>query len=293
MGFNMSNLLAGLVGAYQSQVHEQKALTTGQIATLQIPVNGKIQSLGLIFYTSGGAPVTEAQIRAEIGNINLRLNGRDIINAPVTMLLDLYEAYGTRVGVPTAVAGTVELNIGRLIFLDPFIRNAVGFGTADVSSIQVQVTAGTLSAIASVKAVSQRLPVNENLGTYCKFINYPQSFNTTGDVTVDTLPRDANSSYLAVMTDDGASGTITFGEVRVNSLSITDKLDSALNALFTSNKGLIQPSGYYMYNFNDGQINSNIPMLGVTDLRFITTFSVAPGAAGFNMGALTMVTSTQ
>lgn len=286
----MSALMSG---PFQSQIHEQKTLTTAQVSTIQVPVGGKIQSCALVFYTSAGAVVTEAQIRAEIGNINLRINGRDVINCSATQLLDMYESLGVNVGTAAGIAGVVELNIGRLIFNAPEFRNIVGYGTADVANIQIQVTAGTLSAIASVKACTQRQPLNENLGVYCKFINYPQTFNSTGDVTVDTLPRDANSGYLAVMCDDGASGTITYGEVRVNSQSVTDKLDSALNAQFCSNKRQTQVSGFYLYSFCDGQINSLIPMQGVTDLRFISTFSVAPGAAGFNMTPLTLVQSTQ
>lgn len=278
------------MGLYQSQVHEQKSLASSQVATLQIPVGSKIQSLGLIFYTSGGVPVTEAQIRAEISLIRLTINGRDVVNAPPAQILDLYEALGpSRVGVNTAVAGVIELNIGRLVFVDPAVRDLVGFGTADVASIQVQVTAGTLSAIASVKALSQRSPVAENLGTYCKFVNYPQSFNSTGEHTVDTLPRDSNSAYLLTMIDDGASGTITYSECRLNGMNITEKQDSAISALFASNKGFTQPSGYFCHWFNDGSLMGQLPMKGATDLRFITTFSVAPGAAGYNITPLTLV----
>ena len=281
------------MGLYQSQIHEQKPLTSSQIVTLQIPVGGKIQSLALVFYTAGGVPVTEAQIRAEIGIIRLTLNGRDVVNAPVVQILDLYESLGSaRVGTPAAIAGVVELNVGRLIFVDPVLRDLVGFGTGDVSTIQVQVTAGTLFAIASVKAVSQRTPSPENLGTYCKFINYPQSFNSTGDHTVDTLPRDTNSAYLLTMIDDGASGTITFGECRMNGQTITERQDSAISSLFASNKGFAQPAGYFCHWFNDGSAAGQLPMRGVTDLRFITTFSVAPGAAGYNITPLTLISPT-
>lgn len=278
------------MGLYQSQVHEQKSLASSQVVTLQVPTGGKIQSLGLIFYTSGGAPVTEAQIRSEISLIRLTLNGKDVVNAPPVQILDLYEALGpSRVGVNTAVAGVMELNVGRLIFVDPAVRDLVGFGTADVSSIQIQITAGTLSAIASVKSISQRSPVPENLGTYCKFVNYPQSFNSTGDNTVDTLPKDSNSAYLGVLIDDGASGTITFGECRMNGVTITEKQDTNISALFASNKGFTQPSGYFMHWFNDGSLAGQLPMKGTTDLRFITTFSVAPGAGGYNVTPLTLV----
>lgn len=273
-----------------TQIHEQKALTSSQTATLQVARGGKIQSLGLLFLTGAGAPVTEAQIRAEIGNIRLTLNGRDVVNASAVQLLDLYEALGNKVGTPAGVAGTLELNVGRLVYDSPDARDLFGFGTNDISTIQVQVTAGTLSAIASVVAISARTPEVENLGAHCEFISYPQSFNSTGDHTVDTLPRNMDSSYLAVMIDDGASGTITFGECRVNNQTIRERLSSAMNNQFCSNAGYVQPSGYFSHFFADGSVAGRLPMPGVVDLRFITTFSVAPGAAGYNIGALTMVT---
>lgn len=281
--------MAFKMGLFQTQVHEQKPMASTQITTLQIPTGGKVQSLGLVFYTAGGVPVTEAQLRAEVGNIRLTINGKDVVNCSAIQLLDLYEALATRVGVPAAVPGVVELNIGRLLFVDPALRDLVGFGTADVANIQVQITALTLTNVASVKAVSQRQPVSENLGMYCKFINYPQSFNATGDHTVDTLPRDSNSAYLLTMIDDGPSGTISFGECRVNGVTVTERLDSALNSLFASNKGFVQTAGYFIHFFNDGTLAGRLPMPGVTDLRHITTFSVAPGAAGYNVTPLTLI----
>lgn len=277
------------MGMFTTQNHEQKTLTTAQISTIQVPAGGKIQSLALAFFTGAGALVTEAQIRAEITNIRLTLNGQDIINASPVQLLDLYETLGVRVESPAGLAGVVELNLGRLVFVDPALRDVFGFGTNDVSSIQVQVTAGTLSAIASVQAISERSPVAENLGTYCRFINYAQSFNSTGDNTVDTLPRDTNSAYLALLIDDGASGTMTNSEVRVNAQTIRERLNIGVNDLFNSNKGYAQPAGYFVHAFMDGTLRGQLPMLGVTDLRFVNTFSVAPGAGGYNIGALTAI----
>ena len=275
------------MGMFTTQNHEQKTLTTAQITTLQVPAGGKIQSCALAFFTGAGALVTEAQIRAELTNIRLTLNGQDVVNASPIQILDLYEAMGVRVESPAAVAGVLELNIGRLLFVDPVLKDIFGYGTADVSSIQVQITAGTLSAIASVQTITERSPVNENLGTYCRYINYAVSFNATGDNTLDTLPRDTDSAYLALMINDGASGTITHGEVRVNSSTIRERLNIGVNDLFNSNKGYAQPAGYFVHSFADGTLRGQLPMLGVTDLRFVTTFSVAPGAGGYTVAALT------
>jgi len=277
------------MGIKSTNVHEQKALTSGQNATLQIPSYGKIQSLFLHFLTSAGASVTEAQIRAEIGNIRLTLGGKDVVNSDAVTLLDLYEALGVNISESLGVDGVIELNVGRLFYTDPAVRDLFGWGTADVSTIQVQVTAGTLSAIASVQAYTSREAVNENLGAHSRFIDYPQSFNATGDHTVDTLPRDLDSAYLMVMANDGASGTITDGESKVNSVNVHEKTPLNINKAFASNSKVVQPAGYFCYTFLDGSLTGRLPMVGVTDLRFKTTFSVAPGAGGYKMSALTIV----
>lgn len=271
------------------QTHESKSLSTGGTVTLSIPVGGKIHGVMLRFATSGDADVTEAAIRAEIGLIRLTINGKDIVNAPVTKILDLYEMAGVNVTDPTAVASVVELNVGRLLFTDPDARELFGLGTADVQSVQVSVTAGTLSTIANVQAFTSRSAVNENLGIYAKYINYPISFNSTGDHTVDTLPRDPDNSYLAVLADAGASGTMTKGELRVNNISVKDKVYSAINKLMNSSNRVATPSGYFVYGMLDGSLKTRLPMVNVSDLRFIQTFSVAPGAGGYNMSALTLV----
>ena len=273
-------------------VHEQKTLASGGVATLQVPVYGKIYSLPLQFLLSTGAVASVAQIIAQIANIRLTINGKDIVNASPDKIFTVYSSLGNYVQNPAGTDGVLELNVGRLIFDAPAVRDAFGFGTANVANIQIQVTAGTIPAapndIVSVQAFTSRTAEKENLGIYCKLMNYPQSFNATGDHTVDTLPRDPDSSYLAVFADDGSAGTITFGECRVNNVTITERLPNAVNVQCHAENRIAQPTGHYLYGFTDGDPTSQLPMSGVTDLRFITTFSVAPGASGYNMTALTI-----
>lgn len=269
--------------------HEQKALTSNQTVTLQVPTGGKIMDLVLRFATAAGADATEAQIRAEVGNIRLTVNGEDVVNVPAYKLYDLYEFLGTNVGVAAGLAGAIELNIGRLVMLDPVARDLFGIGTADVANIQVQVTAGTLTNVASVQAFTARQAGDYKRGAYAKFINYPISFNSTGDNTVDTLPRDIDTSYLAVLVEDGASGTITNGECRVNNQIVLDsKFPQSVNNSMLSNNGFTTPAGYFVYSFMDRLLSGRLVMQDVSDLRFINTFSVAPGAGGYSMTALTL-----
>jgi hypothetical protein len=277
------------MSAKTKHVHESKTLTSATDTTLQIPVWGKIHGMSLQFASAAGVVATEAQIRAQIGNIRVSIGGKDILNASATRIFDLYEVLGVNVSAPGSVAGVMELNIGRLLYTDPAARNLMGWGTLDVSSLQITITAGTLDAnIAAVQAFTSRENIKQNLGAYCKFINYPQTFNAAADHSVDTLPRDTDSDYLLVMVDDGASGTISHGECRANNNIQQERIPSAVNALNLSNDRMAQPSGYYVYGFADGSLGSKLEMPGITDLRFINTFIVAPGAAGYNIAPLTL-----
>lgn len=267
------------------QNHDSRVPATGATLTIQCPPYDKIHKIGLRF-TDGGVASTEAEIRAEIGNIRLTINGTDIINTTANALFDLYEFMGVRVGTPAGLPGYLELNLAPLLYIDPAVRDLFGLGTADVQSIQVSVTAGTLVTIDGVQLITGREAVNENLGMHCRVLDYPQNFNSTGDHTVDTLPRDLNQAYLAVLTSDGASGTQTFGECRVNSQTLIERLGRDVNAVAVNQNGQFQPAGFYAYSFTDGNLKNRLPMFNVADLRFINTFSVAPGAAGYVMTAV-------
>jgi hypothetical protein len=273
------------------QKHEEKSLTSSTITTMQIPPGGKIQSLPLYFKQSSGASATEAHIRAEISNIRLAINGQDIINCPAVQLLDMYEIMGVKVQNPAAVAGCLELNIGRLLFANSDIRDLFGFGTADVTSIQVQITAGTLSSIASVQAYSERDPVAEKLGTYCNVLNFPVNYNAASQHSLDTLPKNADTAYLLLAVQAGASGVISSSELRVNSVTVREDAPLNVNKQFLSNGRLDQPTGYYVHAFTEGSPKDNLPLFQVSDLRLLNTFSTAPGSGGYNVttiGAVNM-----
>lgn len=279
------------MGLKRLNAHNSRPLTSGGTETIQVPVYDRIQDVILRF------DGTEAQIRSEIGTIRLAINGTDIINCTALELYDTYEALGVKVFDATGIDGALSLNLGRLIYDQPAVRDQFGWGEVGVTNIQVSITALTLSAISEVTAYTVRdtarnqqgAAVKEALGAHVRLIAYPQVYNAAGEHTADTLPRDLNTAYLMVMASDGASGTISAGRCKVNDLNIYDETPSDVNELHVASQGFAQVSGYYNYLFADGSLGARLPMNGVTDLRFATTFSVAPGAAGYRMLALTAV----
>lgn len=235
----------------------------------------------LRFTTSAGADNTEAEIRAQVASAKLTINGQDVVNASLANIFNAYEIVGqANVQNPTGISGAVELVIGNKLFTDPAVRELFGIGTANVSSITVTVTAGTLTTVANCQVYTARIPVNQNMGAHVRLIDYPVPFNSTGQSTYDNLPRDPSFSYLFVNATNGA-GVISSGECKVNSVQILEPSPPSVNNLFCGNDRMSQITGNFLYHFGNGSVDTRLPMTGVNDLRFITSFSTAPGASGY------------
>lgn len=286
------------------QVHQQVTTATSTTATLQIPTGGKIHQIFLRFSdsTNSDASCTETEIRAEVtGNIRLSLGGIDVVNVLAVRLLDIYKMFGNKLGkTATLTVGGMPLNIAPFMYVDPAARDLVGWGTANVNSIQVQVGMGTVDDCNRLQSFSSREPKNENLGTYGKLVDYPRNFNAQAVDTIDTLPRNLNSAYLALFVNLGASGVAASSEVRVNAAPIREKVPFHTNILWNATFGYdtdaAAASGegvYFTHLFCQGGIDQYLPMKNVTDLRVLTDFSaavggVAPGAAGYTATPLTL-----
>lgn len=278
------------MSTFISNNHESKSLVAGSTSTIQVPLYGRIQSLILLFKKSDGTQPSQADIIADIENIRLSVNGSDIVNCKPYQLFNLYKFLGSKIGNGD-LNGAVELNIGKLVFTDPAVRKMFGFGSNDINSMQVHVTAkATISNdTGTVQAVTQRDKVAQNMNAYMKFQNYTQSFTGTGEHTVDTLPKDLNSAYFFAMIG-GNTSRLSHSEVRVNAETVREKLDADANNIFCSNAGYNPVDNIYTVSFTDGSIDNQYGMTGITDLRFLNTFTTAP-TASYDMAILRGINS--
>jgi hypothetical protein len=77
--------------------------------------------------------------------------------------------------------------------------------------------------------------------------------------------------------------------VKVDNVTVQDPAPQAVNNQLLSNNGYQAISGYYIYNFMDSSPYSRLPMVNVADFRITTNFSVAAGAAGYSVAALSVL----
>lgn len=269
--------------------HETKEVVASATSSLRVPAFGKIHNIYLHFL-NGAANATKSAIEAAVDRVRLSIDGKDIVNCTAAQLFAVYERLGTKLGNSSLDNGVMELNLGRLIFDMGQSKDVFGFGTFNVATIQVQITyKATTTGVTSCQLYTSREAVqNAALGTYPKLYEYPQTYGSTGEHTVDTLPRDINTDYLAIFCDQGASGTgvVSFGELSVNSQNVFDRTPTSVMGTFNNERKMVQPTGLFDYMLTNGTTNDRLPMNGVKDLRLKTTFSTTPD--NYSLLALTL-----
>lgn len=267
----------------QIVVGETQTNASNLTTTLQVATGGVIDQIFLDF---GSA--TEAQIRAEItGNIRLTFDGKQIVNCKASRLLDFFKCLGSLAGGNGAlVAGCIPLNIAPLVYRDPASKLFLGLGTADVQNIQIAIDCGTIVNVANVTARIVKRPLNQVLGTYGSFIDYPREYNAAGTDYLTTLPRTVNTAYLAVMINAGSAGVISNSEIMIGNIPVRQKVPKTVNDWLNRDYGFSTDAAdaagdgqYFVHMLSRTDITSYMGMKNVTDLSVNTTFSTASGGA--------------
>ena len=269
-------------------IHENKSLSANTILTFNVPSFDTIDDI-LLEFSNSGAAATTANIKSSVGKIALNINGEQVINTTVTRLFDFYSMLGNEVQQSARPANVINLNVGRLMFLLPENEDYFAWGCSNINTIQVQVYCnGTVTGVTDCNLITERRPVQSALGAYVKLISYPQSMSAAGISTVDTLPRDSNEAYLAVLASQETGGVIASGECVVNGVNIYDNISMNVDAMLVSQRDYSPVSGYFTYLFADRSRRGFLPMQGVTELRLKTNFTTAPTGGVYDLLACTI-----
>ncbi len=268
-------------------VHDTKPVSAGAVLTYNVPSFSTIDDL-ILRVTNSGAAATKAAIVAAIGKIALNINGEQVINCNCQELYDVYEMLGNQVQ-ETALVNVLSLNIGRLMFKLNADKDYFAWGCADIQTIQLQIYCNsTVTGVTDIEVSTERRSFDSSLSSVIKVINYPQSMAAAGISSVDTLPRDANDGYLAILANTGTGGAISQGECVVNGNTIIDPSAKAALDYVAQSRGFKPLAGYVNYLFADGSARGVLPMNGVTELRLKTTFTTAPTTGTYDLLAISI-----
>jgi len=253
-----------------------RGIAAGALATGEVPTAGTHYALFLRCLTSAGAALTVAQIKAEIGDIIIRINGEQIVEASATFLLDLQKYYGDALGAGN-VDGIIPIWFARPHLATDKERSIFAIGTEDISSFTVDVNVVAVTNLASIEVLSLVTPERRVLGQHIRISKFPQSFGTTGIQEITTLPKEGNNvGYMALHLEE-SGGTIDKATVKLGGNNIFEDVDPNLNQVLLELAKRTPQSGYFHIDFSrSNDLLGFLPMANVKDFRQQIEWSVSP-----------------
>jgi hypothetical protein len=270
-----------------TQIKKQPSMlgiAAGGRAAINIPTTGTHYALFLECTTAAGVALTRAQIIADVGDIIVRIDGTEIITATATFLLDLQKYYGDAIG-----AGNVNGYIP--IFFTPahlpsFAERAVyALGTSNIGVISVEAAIVGVVVLKIMNVYSEVTPEVRVLGTHLRIKRFPQSFATTGNQEITTLPKEgAQVGYRALHVENPAGSLVTYATIKIGGNAIFDTISAGLNKVLLQRESRTPQTLYYHIDFaKNRSLDSYLPMANVQDFRQTLNWDVAP--TNFNIYA--------
>jgi hypothetical protein len=202
----------------------------GQTATLTLPAQGIYRKLVLI-YTESGTPVTEANMKAAITEIRLKVNGKIQQRYSATQLIALNALYGK------------GYTAGRLpiFFAQPHRRQALGedifrWGMKDVQSFQVEVEIASGRTAPALTALSYWQQGDEPMGTILKIRRFNLPVSAAGENTWNPPILDAYAAIHAVSSNISSVRVLVDNAERRNA-DVTDLHDLLDDQNLTAQSG--------------------------------------------------------
>lgn len=268
----------------QSNVVGVAANTT---ATARIPTTGTHFGLILNCLQAGGTAQTIANMKTAITNIVIRHNGEQIMEGTSTLFLDLQKYYNDAyVGGAANVAGVLPIPFAPNHFLNFEERRLFAVGTADIQTMTVDISLGTLTTLSSIEVYSEISPEIAPRNQHIRIKKYPQSYATTGVQEIPTLPLEGPSvGYKALHIENGTNpGVIADATLKVGNYAIHDQIKAAVNTVILNLCRRTPQSAYYHLDLGkNNAITSFLPMAGIQDFRLLINWTTTP--TNFNVYA--------
>lgn len=255
-------------------------IAANTVATARIPTTGT--HFGLLFncLQSGGTAVTIANMKTAITNIIVRHNGEQIMEGSSTFFLDLQKYYNDAfTGGAANVNGVLPIPFAPNHFLNFEERRLFAVGTADIQTMTVDISLGTLSTLSSIEVYSEISPEIMNRGQHIRIKKYPQSFATTGVQEIPTLPLEGPSvGYKALHIELGTNpGVIADATLKIGNYAIHDQIKTAVNTVISNLCRRTPQAAYYHLDLGkNNAITSFLPMAGVQDFRLLINWTTTP-----------------
>lgn len=245
-----------------------QGVAAGQTAICNLPVGLSYYVLVLEHKRSGVA-ATEAQMRAELGDIRLIIDGENKITASASELLDLYQRQALKYGWKT-LPGVLPIVLSKPTSRTNAGEDSLTYGTSDVQTMTVEVDIDP-SATAPALSITALQGAPSPLGKHITIKRFGRSAAGAGEFEVSDLPR-GNYGLMALHI---LSDKVNSVEVEAAG-AIVFKSDGSTAAVLDSLMGKdSDPASAFHVDFtNTDRMDDNLP-LNIQDFRIRMDMSAA------------------
>lgn len=224
------------------------ALITHKVGTTR-----NLHALYLRFHASG-TDLTEAQIKNDIGQIIVRMNGTQLVNITATQLCDLQSYYRDKFSTGF-IAGALRIPCSRQNLPLAGLNRSFAWGMVDADgkpnnlTLEIACTAALATADTCEVYYEYDLFPQEEIGAHVRILSHNDTFASTGNYDIVNLPVKGRNAILAYHIVDG-TGTITEVTVKQDEF---DVFGEAIPICILKDRdqagGCIPQTGYWHINF--------------------------------------------
>lgn len=240
-------------------------VAAGATSTFQIPLGPTYRSFELR-PTIAGADATEAEMRAQIERVRVKINGIARIDVAGTRLLDLYEYYGF-----TIDAGVFPILLTRPYARTPEGEENVAVGTNNVDTLTVEIDLAAGATIDALPMDAWMTLERRDLGIIFEVRENSFVASGAGQLEIPTLPK-SNGDLAALHL---FSANITALQILIDSAVHFDgDIETMHNVLKRVSRVPVTNVVHFEATALD-RLNDALPLANVQDFRQKLTMSGA------------------
>ena len=212
---------------YPRKLPSFNTVAAGSESSLNVPLGPTYRDISLE-YKEAGAFVDEATIKASIARIQVKVNGRAIIDVSCKHAIDVFM---TKAGNPYSAAnGIVRIPFTRRL-KTLVAEEQLALGTKNIESLELVVTLAAGATTPSLKANAVQTQDSRDIGLVIHVLEFQKSTAVTGVFELANLPKQ-NGALFAMHLDNA---NITDVAVKMNNVEAMEGSPAYLHSVFEAN----------------------------------------------------------
>lgn len=248
--------------------------------TGKLPVSHLYHGILLKFSASGTA-ATVAQLKAQVAEIVVKVDSKEILRATPTFLYDLQLYQGTAINVVNK-NGIIPIWFQNPVMDDPLGKLVTGLGTANLQSLTVEVEfTGTITNVAKCEIYGVVSPYNRDLTQFLRISRRSFTQGSTGEMTINDLDVNELAGLLDMHIGIGSNPGV-FADVRLtrdNYDLVADVPPDVMDCILETYGRQSIVASYYHIDFAPyGLLGEFVDLRSARALKLVIDWSTAPTA---------------